>query len=420
MRASLFLDSIWSKVEHDLGDRFSSRRRLVTIITLGMLTGLGPLTIDLYLPAFPSLKLDLGIDDPQVQLTLSATIVGFSLGQLLIGPVSDRFGRRAPLLAMTALHVVSSVLVALAPNVTLLTMLRAIQGLAAAGGAVVAMAMARDLFSGRRLVKMLSRLALISGLAPILAPLLGSWLVVVLNWRGIFWVLAVYGALIVLLVGTLIQETRPVQDRPARGTGQLKAAYHRVLTDSTFVGVALTAAFAFAGLFSYVSSSSVLFQETYRLSAQQFGLVFATGSIGIFVGLQLASRMATRYGPQWTLVAGTGLMLFASLALLAINHVTASAWPLIPGIFTYTLGFGASMPNCQVIGLQNHRRDSGTAASLMGSLNMAMAAIVGPVIGAFELVSAAPMAVSMLICATASTTALWLIVKPHRVRIDFD
>lgn len=402
------------------GDRLSSRRRVATIVTLGLLTGLGPFTIDLYLPSFPSLKLDLAISDAQVQLTLSATIVGFSVGQLIVGPLSDRLGRRRPLVVMSALHVVASVLVALAPGVTALTVLRLLQGLAAAGGAVVAMAMARDLFGGRRLVVMLSRLALISGLAPIVAPLVGSWLVVVLDWRGVFWVLAAYGAVVVALVSWLIIETRPPADRVSGGFGELRSAYGRVLSDRVYVGVALTAALAFAGLFSYVSSSSILLQETYSLGAQQFGMVFATCSVGVFAGVQSASRLATRLGPHWVIALGTGVMVLAALALLAINALSDSPWPLIPAMFAYTFGFGTTGPNCSVLALQHHRRDSGTAASLMGAMNMGVAAVVGPVIGAFEMTSAAPMATSMLVCGLLAAAALWLVVRPHRLHVTLD
>ncbi len=403
-----------------LGDRYSRRRRVAIIVTLGLLTGLGPFTIDLYLPAFPSLKGDLGINDAQVQLTLSATVVGFSLGQLLVGPLSDRLGRKGPLLAMNILHVLASVLVAISPNVEFLTAMRALQGIGAAGGAVVAMAMARDLFSGRSLVRMLSRLALISGLAPIIAPLVGSWLVVLVQWRGVFWILAGYAATIILLVGTLLVETRPPAERTTGGLSPLWASYRRILSDRVFIGVTMTAATAFAGLFAYVSTSSVLFQETFGLSEGGFGVVFAICSVGVFLGVQTASRLAARIGPQWALVFGTTLMVGAATALLVVDRAATSYVPLVPTMFAFTFGFGSVAPNCQVLGLQNHRRDSGTAASLMGATNMGVAAFVGPIVGTFELTSAAPMGWAMLVSALASTAALWLVVRPHRLAFSLD
>lgn len=403
-----------------LGDQFSRRRRIAVIITLGLLTGLGPFTIDMYLPAFPALKADFSITDAAVQVTLSATTLGFALGQLLVGPVSDRLGRRGPLIAMSSLHVLASVMVAIAPNVEFLTAMRAMQGIGAAGGAVVAMAMARDLFSGSRLVMMMSRLALINGLAPIVAPLLGSWLVTVMNWRGVFWVLAAYGAVVVLLVVTLIVETRPVAERTGRGLGNLFASYQRVLGDRVYVGVWLTAAFAFGGLFSYVSTSSVLLQEVFGLSPRGFGTVFAICSVGVFVGVQAGSRFAIRWRPQMVLAGATGLMILAAGGLLIADAASEGFVALVPFMFCYTTGFGACMPNAQVIALNNHRTDSGVASSLMGALNMGMAALVGPIIGSFELVDATPMAISMLVCAVLSAVSLWLIVRPFRLQVSVD
>lgn len=406
--------------QQHLGDQLSLRRRVAIIATLGLLTGLGPFTIDLYLPAFPAIKDDLGINDAQVLVTLSATTVGFALGQLLVGPVSDRLGRRWPLLAMTSLHVLASVLVAISPNVEFLTGMRALQGIGAAGGAVVAMAMARDLFSGRRLIRMLSQLALINGLAPIVAPLVGSWLVTIIDWRGVFWVLACYGALIVSLVLMLIIETRPAEERTTGGLGALRASYARVLGDRLFVGVWLVAALAFGGLFSYVSSSSVLLQEGFGLSPRGFGTIFAICSVGVFVGVQLGSRLAARVGPNWILVGGTALMVLAAAALLLIDRATAGHWPLVPAMFSYTLGFGACMPSAQVLALQNHRADSGVAASLMGALNMVMAALVGPLLGTFDMRSPAPMATLMLVCAVLASAVLWAVVRPRQVQLSFD
>lgn len=404
-----------------LGDRFSPRRRLAFILTLGLLTGLGPFTIDLYLPAFPALKEDLLINDAQVQITLSATTLGFALGQLLVGPLSDRLGRKLPLLVMSTLHVTASVLVAISPNVEFLTAMRAIQGLGAAGGAVVAMAMARDLFDGRRLVVMLSRLALISGMAPIIAPLVGSWMIGFMSWRGVFWALALYGASIVVLVWFLIVETRPPAERTTGGWEVMRAAYKRVLNDRVFVGAWLTAAAAFAGLFSYVTSSSVLLQEVFGLSPRGFGAVFAICSVGVFLGVQLGSRLSARIGPHRVLVLGTGGMVLAATSLLIVNAVSDSWVPLVPTMFAFTLSFGACPPNLQVLGLKHHRKDSGVAASLMGALNMTAAAMVGPLIGlSTPMTSAAPMGISMLVCASLAVVFLWTIIRPMSFKVAPD
>ena len=403
-----------------LGDRFSRRRRIAFIVTLGLLTGLGPFTIDLYLPAFPALKDDLLINDAQVQITLSATAIGFALGQLVVGPLSDRLGRKLPLLAMSSLHVLASVLVAISPSIEFLTAMRALQGLGAAGGAVVAIAMARDLFEGRRLVIMLSRLALINGMAPIVAPLVGSWMIGFVSWRGVFWALALYGLSIVALVWLLIVETRPPGERTVGGWKVMRGAYQRVLSDRLYVGAWLTGAAAFAGLFSYVTTSSVLLQEVYGLSARAFGAVFAICSVGVFIGVQVGSRLATRIGPPRVLIFATAGMVLAAGALLAVNAASDSWAPLVPTMFMFTLSFGACPPNLQVLGLGRHRRDSGVAASMMGALNMSAAAIVGPLIGLATLTSAAPMGIAMLICGSLAVIFLWSIVRPLSLDVRLD
>ena len=184
-------DPVTAPVVLHPGDAMSARRRFVFVLLLGALTALGPFTIDLYLPAFPLLQRDFDTTAAAIQLTLTGTMIGFAIGQLLVGPLSDKIGRRVPLLAVTALHVVASVAAALAPDLVLLGVARVVMGMGAAAGSVVAMAIVRDLFGGRRLVVMLSRLALVSGVAPVVAPLIGSQLLLVMPWRGIFVVLAV-------------------------------------------------------------------------------------------------------------------------------------------------------------------------------------------------------------------------------------
>lgn len=400
-------------MESDLGRRFSRRRRLAIIVTLGLLTGLGPFTIDLYLPAFPVIKSEWVLTDAQVQVTLSATTLGFALGQLIVGPLSDRLGRRWPLVVCTSLHVVSSVLVALAPSAEFLTVMRMFQGIGAAGGSVVAMAMARDMFSGRPLVVMLSRLALISGLAPIVAPIVGSWMVSFMPWRGIFWGLAAYGSLVVVLVIVMTVETRPPAERTRGGLGVLVRGFGVVVRDRVSLGGMLIAAFAFGGLFSYVSSSSVLLQSVYGLTPQGFGTIFAICSCGVFIGVQTGSRVAQRIGAQWVLVGSTTVMIVASLAVLAVNAADIGYVPLVPALFLFTFGFGSSAPCTQLLVLQNHRERAGTASSLLGATTQIVGSLVGPLIGLVPMTSAVPMGTAMLTCATLAALALWIVLRPR-------
>ncbi|KZX21811.1 multidrug effflux MFS transporter [Rathayibacter tanaceti] len=397
------------------GDALSARQRLIYVIVLGALTALGPFTIDLYLPAFPALQSELNVSEAAVQLTLTGTTLGFALGQLVVGPWSDAVGRRLPILLATSLHVLACVGAALAPEIVTLGVFRLLMGAGAAAGGVVAMAMVRDLFGGRPLVRMLSRLALVSGLAPVLAPVIGSQLLLVMDWRGIFVFLAAYGVLVVSAVALLIVETRPRAARHERERTSLVQRYRAVLSDRVFVGVAVIGGMTFAGLFTYLSSSSFLFQGLYGFDAQQYGLLFAVNSLGVVFGVQASSYLSRRIGPQWIL-AITTVTLFTSAGLIALFDVLGlGLWGTLVPLWFFIASCGFSFPCVQVLGLVNHGREAGTAASLLGAVNFGTAGLLSPISGIFGAASAVPMAVVMMSTAAVSILALWLIVRPRSV-----
>ncbi len=257
---------------------------------LGALTAIGPLTIDTYLPALPSISRDLAASESAVQATLTGILLGMGLGQLLVGPLSDAIGRRKPLIAGISLHILASVLCAFAPSVELLTVGRVLQGLGNAAVAVVAMATVRDVFVGSAAATLLSRLMLVSGMAPILAPSLGGAILRLTSWRGVFAVLAVAGVLLVTLASTALRETLPVERRRPAAPRHVLATYRRLLRDRTFVGLVLIAGLGFATLFGYIGGSSFVLQNVYGLSAAQFALVFGANSLGLIVMSQLNPR----------------------------------------------------------------------------------------------------------------------------------
>ncbi|PTL74879.1 Bcr/CflA family drug resistance efflux transporter [Rathayibacter caricis DSM 15933] len=397
------------------GDALTARQRLVYIIVLGALTALGPFTIDLYLPAFPVLQSELNVSEAAVQLTLTGTTLGFALGQLIVGPWSDAVGRRLPLILATAVHVLTCIGAAFAPDIVWLGVFRVLMGAGAAAGGVVAMAMVRDLFGGRPLVKMLSRLALVSGLAPVLAPVIGSQLLLVMDWRGVFVFLAGYGLVVMVAVALLIVETRPRTARDDRDRRSLAQRYGSVLGDRQFVGVAVIGGMTFAGLFTYLSSSSFLFQGLYGFDAQQYGLLFAVNSLGVVFGVQASSRLSRRVGPQWIL-AITTVSLFTSAGLIALFDVLGfGLWGTLVPLWLFIASCGFSFPCVQVLGLVNHGREAGTAASLLGAVNFGVAGLLSPISGIFGASSAVPMALVMMATATVSILALWLIVRPRTV-----
>jgi MFS transporter, DHA1 family, multidrug resistance protein len=397
------------------GDSLTPRQRLVYILVLGALTALGPFTVDLYLPAFPALESDFGVSTAVIQLTLTATAVGFGFGQLLVGPWSDRVGRRLPLVLATSLHVAASLGVAFAPDIVTLGVFRVLQGFGAAAGGVVAMAMVRDLFGGLPLVRMLSRLALVNGLAPILAPVIGSQLLVILDWRGIFYFLAGYGIVVVLSTFFFIVETLPPARRVDAGHTTVRERYRSVLTDRTFVGVAIISAMTFSGLFAYLSSSSFLFQEIYGLNPQEFGLLFAVNSIGVVLGVQASAGLAKYFGPQWILSVTTGVLLVSAVLIIVLDSFHLGLLGIVIPLWFFLTACGFGFPLVQVLALVNHPREAGTAASVLGALNFGLAGLTSPIAGLFGIHDAVPMGAVMAVTAMFSVLALWFVVRPWTV-----
>ena len=397
------------------GDSLSSRQRVVYVLVLGALTALGPLTIDLYLPAFPAIETELRTSVSAIQLTLTATTIGFGLGQLLIGPWSDKIGRRKPLLIATAVHIGASLAIIYAPTVEWVGVFRVLQGVGAAGGGVVAVAMVRDLFGGLPLVRMMSRLSLVNGLAPVLAPVIGSQLLLFTNWRGIFLFLTIYGVLVIAAAFFFLVETQPVARRGDRGHSTARERYRALFTDRVFVGVTIVAGMTFTGLFAYLSSSSFLFQEIYRFSPQQFGYLFAVNSVAIIIGVQSSSRLAKLLGPQWILLGAVSLMLLSATTIAVLDSLQVGLLGILIPLWFFILACGFAFPMQQVLAIDGHSGEAATAASLMGAVNFGLAGLLSPIIGLFGIHNALPMAVMMICTSTVSLLVIGFVVRPKTV-----
>lgn len=397
------------------GDSLSGRQRAVYVLILGALTALGPFTIDLYLPAFPQIEGDLDVSTAAVQLTLTATTLGFAFGQLLVGPWSDKVGRRLPLILATSVHVIASIGVAAAPDISWLLAFRVLQGFGAAAGGVVAMATVRDLFGGYPLVRMLSRLALVTGIAPIAAPVIGSQLLLVMPWRGMFLVLAAYGIVIMALAALFIVETLPPARRVEKGHSTLGERYRSLFTDRIFVGVAIIGGMTFSGLFAYLSASSFLFQGVYGLDPQGYGLLFAMNSIGVVMGVQVSSRLAKYVGPAWILSVSTAVLLASAIAIVVLDLAGAGLLGTVIPLWFFITACGFGFPCVQVLALTNHGKEAGTAASVLGAMNFGLAGLVSPIVGMFGITSAVPMGTVMAITAAVAIASLWVIVRPRTV-----
>ncbi|MDI6100340.1 multidrug effflux MFS transporter [Actinoplanes sp. NEAU-A12] len=397
------------------GERLPLGRRFRIVLVLGLLTALGPLTIDMYLPSLPTITTDLATSAAAVQLTLTGTLAGLAFGQLLIGPLSDAFGRRWPLLAGIAVHVLASVFCVVAPNVAVLGTLRVLQGLGAAAAAVVAMAMVRDLFSDRAAARLFSRLMLVVGVAPILAPTVGGLVLNWTSWRGVFVVLTVAGVTIMAVSALVLPETLPAAKRRNGGVLGTVRDYGRLLTDRVYVGLILVAGLAMAALFAYVSGSSYVFQDGFGMSEQQFALTFAGGAVGLIGATQFNVRLLRRWTPQQimsgSLLAGLGFGLV--FLVLAATGIGGLAGILIP-LWLVLATVGLAMPNAPALALSRHGEAAGTAAALLGAVQFGVGALAAPLVGVLG-VGAVSMAVVVFGGMLAATLVYFLVVQPHRL-----
>jgi DHA1 family bicyclomycin/chloramphenicol resistance-like MFS transporter len=351
-------------------------------LTLGAFVALGPLTIDMYLPALPTIQAELATTSPVVQLTLTGTLIGLALGQLVIGPLSDALGRRRPLLIGTALHVVASLLVLVAPNIAVLGGLRVLQGVGTAATAVIALAIVRDLFEGRAAATMLSRLFLVMGVAPVLAPTFGGELLRVTSWRGIFAVLAVYGVLVLALGAFGLRETLPPERRRRGGVADTLRTYGGLFRDRTFVGLILVAGLTMASLFTYVSGSSFVYQQQFGLDEQQFGMLFGAGAFWLIAATQLNPVLLRRWSPAQILVGGTvtGSAAGGALVLLAALDAGGLLGVVLP-LWAVLFAAGLALPNAPALALAPYGHAAGSAAALLGAVQFGVGAAVSPMVG---------------------------------------
>lgn len=360
----------------------TGRDRLRLVLVLGALVALGPLTIDMYLPALPTIVTDLDTTEATVQLTLTGTLLGLSLGQLVIGPLSDSLGRKTPLLAGTAVHVVASLASVWAPTVAVLGVLRVFQGVGAAAAAVVALAVVRDLFEGRAAATVLSRLMLIIGVAPVLAPSIGGALLTTTSWRGVFAALALTGAALMVLGARALPETLPPERRTSGGVGSVVSRYGALLRDGSFVALIAVAGLAMSALFAYVSGSSFVLQGEYGLDQQQFALTFAAGAVALIGSSQLNVRLLDRYGPQQITLGAlvVGVVFGVLLVLVAVFGLGGLPGLLVP-LFVVLGSVGLVLPNAPALALSRHGEAAGTAAALLGAVQFGFGALVAPVVG---------------------------------------
>jgi DHA1 family bicyclomycin/chloramphenicol resistance-like MFS transporter len=396
---------------------------LVTL-ALGGLTATPPLAIDMYLPSFPEVTKSLNAPAATVQLTLTACLLGMALGQLVVGPMSDRWGRRRPLLTGLAVYVVATALCAVAPTIETLVAFRLTQGLAGSAGIVIARAVVRDLYDGDAMARFFSTLMLIGGVAPVVAPVIGGQILRVTDWRGVFVVLTAVGVLLAALVWAKLPETLPEGERHEGGVGAALRAMRALLADLPFAGFMLTGGFAFAVLFAYISASPFVIQEIYGASPQTFSLLFGINSVGLVAAGQINGKVLVgRVRLEKVLGVGLAVVTAAAVALLLMSLGVFGEPGLIPvavALFVLMSAMGLTLPNAQSLALLRTRHSAGSASALLGTSSFLIGAVASPLVGIAGEDTAVPMAVVQVVSALVALACFMGMCRPWNRRASVE
>ena len=378
------------------------------VVILGSLSAFAPLSIDMYLPAFPAISASLGASPSAVQLTLTSCLIGLAAGQLVAGPLSDTFGRRRPLLVGLAVYTVFSAACIAAPSVYPLVVLRFAQGLGGSAGLVIAAAAVRDRYAGVAMARFLSTLTLVTGLAPILAPVIGGQLLRLMSWRGVFVVLTVIGAALLVACLLWFDESLPPDRRRPGDLGGTLRSFGTLLADRSFTGYALVGGLAFAAMFAYISGSSFVLQDIFRVSPQVYGLVFGGNALGLVVLAQFNRALVRWFSPRRVLAGGLCAALAGGVLILAAVLLGWGLPAILPGLFAVVASIGVIMSNARALAMVGYPDLAGTASALLGVLLFAIGGLVAPLVGVAGTRTALPMAIVIATLAAAALVAFGL------------
>jgi MFS transporter, DHA1 family, multidrug resistance protein len=385
------------------------RARLVVI--LGCLSAFGPLSIDFYLPGLPRLTSDFDTTASAGQLTLTACLLGLALGQLAFGPLSDRFGRRRPLVCGLAVYCAASLACAVAPSVWTLVALRLAQGLGGSSGIVIARSVVRDLRSGAGAARLYSMLMLVVGVVPLLAPILGGALLHVTSWRGLFVILGVVDAAILAAVLAWLPETL-APDRRQR-SGQTAAGFLELLSDRTFLAYAVVLGLNFAAMFSYIAGSSFVLEDIHGVSPQVYGVIFGVNAFGIVLSSQLNRVLVGRVPPERMLLAGVAMGATGGVTLLVVVLAGVGLAGILPCLFVCVSSVGLVIPNATALALTDYPHAAGSAAALLGTAQFVLGGAAAPLVGVAGTQTAVPMALMMALFGGCALVAVGI---AHQVR----
>ncbi|WP_421992976.1 Bcr/CflA family multidrug efflux MFS transporter [Roseococcus sp.] len=387
-----------------------SRQNRLALL-LGLLSAFAPLSIDMYLSSLPDIGRDMGVGIDGAQLTLAAYFLGLGVGQLAHGPLADRLGRRPPLFVGLAVYTLASALCAMATSIEALILLRLFQALAGCAGMVVARAIVRDVAHEIDPIKLMSRLMLVMGVAPILAPLMGGYLAAAFGWRAIFWFLAGVGALALVCCTLFLPETLTPAKRQRSSVLAILASYLSLLRDRRFMATAMVSGLTMGGMFAYISGSPFVFITIYGVSPEHYGLFFGSGAAGFILMSQFGGRMAERFGRDRVFTWGVAGVAACGVALTGFVLMGAPFLAVYASIVAYIALLGLVVPIGSVLAITPFPHIAGTASALLGTLQFGFGAIAGSMVSALHNGTALPMAVTLGLAGVSAITARLLLTR---------
>lgn len=369
-------------------------------IVLGLISAVGPFAIDMYLPALPALAADLNASTAAAQGSLMAFFLAVAVCQIVYGPVSDSFGRKAPLYFGLALYTAGAIASSLAPTIEWLIAARFLQGVGACAGMTIPRAVVRDLHTGHEAARLMALIMLVFSVSPILAPVFGSIIAEYFGWREIFLFIAGIGVVALVLTIFLLRETRPPQERVPFRPGAIARAYGELLGDRNFLGVTFIGGFGLSSFFAFLAGSSFVYIEHFGLSPTQYGMAFAVNAIAFIGTAQLVGRIGRRFGLRRTVNGALTSFLVTTSTLLVLTLAGVdNVWVLIGLLFVSFGAMGLVIPSTAVLALEEYGKRAGTASALMGTLQLLLGAAVVGIVSAFSVGAVLPMVAAMVVCA---------------------
>lgn len=389
------------------------------VIILGALTAVTPLAIDAYLPAMPAMQAYFASTSAEIGATLAVFFGAFALGQAVIGPLSDRFGRRLPMSLGIAVFVLASIAAARAPDIESLIAARFFQALGGCAGVVISRAMVRDMFDERMSAKAYSALILVMGVAPILGPLIGGYLTTLFDWQAVFWLLAAFGSLCLTAVVFGVGETLPPTQRSRGGLSGVVRGYHALLKDRDYMALALASGFSISCMFAYITGSPFVFIELHGVAPQHYGLLFGTNAIGLIGASQLNNWLLSRFSARTILTMAVRTQVLATCVLILIAALNIGGLAaLLPPLFVAVACLGLVMPNAMAAAMARAKDRAGAASALLGVIQFSLAAGIGALVGALNDGSALPMTGVMACAAMTGLLALSFARRDQTVRLE--